>query len=155
MRLARIYNRELNDWLPFNQIHQMQTELNRLMGNILPTFQRETEFFTGWVPAMDVYENKESLLVKVELPGMQKEDIDISIHEGVLNISGESKCECGDTQTEMNRSERNYGRFHRSFNLPKPVAVEKVSAQYKDGILTVTLPKMEEARPRQIEVNVA
>jgi HSP20 family protein len=125
------------------------------MGNILPAFESETEFFSGWVPAMDVYENNESLLVKVELPGMKKEDIDISIHEGVLSVSGESKCECNNAQTEINRSERNYGRFHRSFSLPKPVAVEKVSAQYKDGILTVTLPKMEEAKPRQIEVKVA
>ena len=77
MRLARIYNRELNDWMPFNQMHQIQSELNRLMGSILSPLQPETEFFTGWVPAMDVYENNETVLVRIELPGMRKEDIDI------------------------------------------------------------------------------
>ena len=155
MRLARIYNRELNDWMPFNQMHQIQSELNRLMGSILSPLQPETEFFTGWVPAMDVYENNETVLVRIELPGMRKEDIDISVHENVLNISGERKVENIDNQTEVNRSERSYGRFHRSFTLPKLIAVDKVGAQYKDGILTITLPKMEEAKPRQISVNVA
>ena len=109
----------------------------------------------GWVPALDVYEDKDNLTVKAELPGMKREEIEVSLHDGALTISGERKSETKDGNAEVYRSERFVGRFQRTVTLPSPVASDKVKASYKDGILTVTLPKAEEAKPRKIQVNVA
>jgi HSP20 family protein len=125
------------------------------MENPLTDFARTNEFFNGWVPAVDVLEDKDSIIVRAELPGIKKEDIDLSLHEGVLSLSGERKEKGRSEDSETYRSERFYGRFHRTVTLPKPVAADKVQASYKDGLLTVTLPKTEEAKPRQIEVNLA
>jgi HSP20 family protein len=105
-----------------------------------------------WTPALDLYEGKDELVVRAELPGMKKEEIDIALHEGVLSISGERKAEVLPEDSEPHRSERFFGRFQRSLELPKPVKVEEVKAAYRDGILTITLPKTEEAKPRKIEV---
>ncbi len=104
---------------------------------------------------MDLYEDKDNLIVKAELPGMKKEGINISFHDGTLTISGERNLEEKHEGAEPCRSERFFGRFHRTLALPKPVQSDKAKAAYKDGILTVTLPKTEEAKPKQIEVNVS
>jgi HSP20 family protein len=109
---------------------------------------------SGWSPALDVYEDKDNVYVKVELPGMKKENIDLSLHDGMLSISGERKAESRHEEAEVCRSERFHGRFQRTVSLPTAVMSDKVKAAYKDGILTVTLPKTEEAKPRQIDVNV-
>ena len=90
----------------------------------------------------------------VELPGMRKEDIEISLHDGMLTISGERKDESADEGEKDGRSERFVGKFRRSISLPTRVDADKVNASYKDGILTVTLPKAEEVKPKQIQVNV-
>jgi len=111
-------------------------------------------FRSGWMPALDVYEDKDNVVLKAEMPGMRKEDIDISLHEGVVTISGERKEETKKEGSDVYRSERFFGRFQRSFALPTSVNAEKVAASYKDGILTVTLPKAEEAKPKQIPINV-
>jgi len=94
------------------------------------------------------------VIVKAELPGMKKEEIEISLHDGVLSLSGERKAQDKYEEADTCRSERFLGRFHRTFELPAPVEADKVKATYQDGILTVTLPKSEEAKPKQIEVNV-
>lgn len=126
------------------------------MENPLAELARSTEFFNGWVPSVDVLEDKNNVIVRAEVPGMHKEDIEISLHEGVLSLTGERKAENGNTENgQVYRTERFYGRFHRTITLPKPVANDKVKAQYKEGLLTITLPKTEEAKPRQIEVNVS
>ncbi|HET7624030.1 MAG TPA: Hsp20/alpha crystallin family protein [Verrucomicrobiae bacterium] len=111
--------------------------------------------FSGWFPPLDLREDKDNVVVTVELPGMKKEDIEISLHEGNLTISGERKEEEKSESAEVYRTERFTGRFNRVVGLPVPVATDKVKAQYKDGVLTVTLPKTEEAKPRQIEVQTA
>jgi HSP20 family protein len=110
--------------------------------------------FLGWTPAFDVYEEKDNFVVKAELPGMKKEDINVSLHDGTLIISGERKGETKGEEAEVYRSERYFGKFQRAVALPATVATDKVNAEYKDGILTITLPKSEEAKPRQIEVKV-
>ena len=92
--------------------------------------------------------------MKAELPGMKKEDIDVSLHDGALSISGERKSEEKLENAEVYRSERFFGRFQRTVALPATVDAAKISAQYKDGVLTVTLPKAEEAKPKQIDVQV-
>jgi len=103
---------------------------------------------------LDVYEDKDNFVLRAEMPGMRKEDIDISLHDGLVTISGERKEETKKQESDVYRSERFFGRFQRSFALPTSVNAEKVAASYKDGILTVTLPKAEEAKPKQIPINV-
>jgi HSP20 family protein len=115
-------------------------------------FQRQTQLFSGWSPAMDIYQNNDAVIARVELPGMRKEDIEISLHDGMLTISGERKSETGEGE-QAERTERYIGKFRRSVSLPTQVDPNKVSASYRDGILTVTLPKAEEAKPKQIQVN--
>ena len=154
MNLIRINNPNWWDVSPVRRWGTLQDEVNRFFQNPWGELARSSEFFTGWAPALDLYEDKDQLTLKAELPGMKKEEIDIAIEDGVLSISGERKRgeDCG--EAESYRSERFFGRFNRSLTLPRPVDVNKVKASYKDGILTVTLPKTEAARPKQIEVNV-
>jgi len=104
--------------------------------------------------ALDLYEDANNVYVKAELPGMKKEDIDLSLHDGCLSISGERKSESSHEGAEIYRAERFFGRFQRTVTLPTSVAADKVKAQYKDGILTVTLPKSEDAKPKHIDVNL-
>ena len=106
-------------------------------------------------PALDVSEDTDNVFVKVELPGMKKEEIDISLHEEVLSISGERKHEEEKEEGELFRSERFFGKFHRSVALPATIAGDKVSATYKDGILSVTLPNAVEAKPKRIPVSIS
>jgi len=113
---------------------------------------RQSQLFTGWTPALDLYQDKDNVTAAVELPGMRKEDIEISLHDGMLSISGERKSET--KKEEAARTERYFGKFRRSITLPAQVDSNKVTASYKDGILTVTLPKAEEAKPKQIQINL-
>jgi HSP20 family protein len=150
MKLMRWQRPEMSSWDPFDQLTSIREEINRLFESPLADGARGSEFF-GWAPAVDVYEDKDTLVVKAELPGMNKEDIEISLHQGSLIISGERKFESGG-EGEASRSERFFGRFQRSVELPKLVDANNVSANYKDGILTVRLPKTEESKPKQITV---
>jgi HSP20 family protein len=140
---------------PFDRLTNLREEINRLFDVPSGDLGRETEFFTGWSPALDVYEDKDNLTVKAELPGMKKEQIELSVHDNTLTISGERKVERTESDGEPSRAERFFGRFQRTVTLAKPVDVNKVNARYKDGILTITLPKTEESKPRQIEVKVS
>ena len=113
---------------------------------------RTGQLFTGWSPALDLYESGDHFVAVVELPGMRKEDIDISLHDGTLTIGGERKRESNNGETAQ-RSERYVGTFRRSISLPARVDSARVNATYEDGILKVTLPKAEEAKPKQIQVS--
>jgi len=104
---------------------------------------------------LDVKQDKDNVYVRVEIPGMKREEIDISLHDGMLTVAGERKHEGEMPEGEAFRRERFFGRFHRSVSLPTAVDSGTVKAVYRDGILTVTLPKAEEAKPRQIEVTVS
>jgi HSP20 family protein len=121
----------------------------------LAELARSSQLLSGWTPAFDVYEDKDNVYVRAELPGMKKEDIELSLHNGSLSISGERKGEENLKEAEVYRSERFFGRFQRTITLPTPVAAEKIKAHYKDGILNVTLPKAEEAKPKHINVSVS
>jgi HSP20 family protein len=154
MRLMRWQRPEVSTWGPFDQWSNLREEINRLFDVPFGDLGRESEFF-AWAPAMDIYEDKDHLVVKAELPGMKKEDIEISLHQGSLLISGERKTESQGDEAETSRSERFFGRFQRALELPKPVDANRVSAVYKDGILTVTLPKTEESKPKQITVKAS
>ena len=153
MRLMRVNRPDAWKWSPIDQLSTLRNEINRLFENPLAEFGG-SEVFNTWAPAVDLYENKDNLVVTAELPGLKKEDIDISLHEDNLTIAGERKVEKQYGEDETQRAERFYGRFQRTIGLPKKVDVNAIKASYKDGILTVTLPKAPEAKPRQIEVNV-
>lgn len=143
------------DWNPVRQLSSsLRDEIDRLFGSPLSWLEDGSQpFSSGWHPAVDVYEDKDNLFVRAELPGMKKDEIDISLHEGVLTLSGERKLEKEYDQAESHRVERFVGRFQRSITLPAPVDAAKVRATYKDGILAITLPKAEEAKPKQINVS--
>jgi len=107
-----------------------------------------------WHPAVDVLESKDSYLVRAELPGMKKEDIKVEIKDGTLVLSGESKSEKPAEGVEYRHVERVAAKFWRSFSLPETAKQDGIEATYKDGILEIRVPKVEQAKPRQIEVNV-
>ena len=113
---------------------------------------RQSQLFSGWTPALDLYQNNDNIVAMVELPGMRKEDIEISLQDGMLVIGGERKEEVNETNGAT-RTERYMGKFRRSITLPSRVDPNKVNASYKDGILTVTLSKAEEAKPKHIQIS--
>ncbi|HEY3762026.1 MAG TPA: Hsp20/alpha crystallin family protein [Verrucomicrobiae bacterium] len=146
MKLTRV-----STWPTLGRLTDLRDEIDRLFEAPLA----RTSEFLGWTPAFDVYEEKDNFVVKAELPGMKKEDINVSLHDGNLIISGERQVETHNEGTEIYRAERYFGKFQRAVSVPAMVAADKVSAQYKDGILTITLPKTEEAKPKKIDVNVS
>ena len=114
------------------------------------------EFGGAWLPPVDIYSTGEhALVIKAEIPGMNKDDIDITVENFTLTIRGEKKTEQAVKDDQFHRVERSYGAFTRSFALPHTVDSSKVEAEYKDGVLTIKLPQREDAKPKQIKVNVA
>lgn len=157
MKLIRYQEPELAQWNPpFNRLASLREEMNRILDGSLAAFTSgNVGLFGGWSPAVDVVQDKDNVFVKAELPGMKKEDIDISFEDGILTICGERKEEAEVREGEAYRSERFFGKFHRTVSLPTKVDAEKISAAYKDGILTVQLPKAAEAKAKQIDVAVS
>lgn len=153
MSLIRYQFPETSPWPSSDRLSTLRDEVNRLFDFSWPS--RDSGLFSGWSPALDVHDNKDSLVVQVELPGMKKEEIDIALHEGVLTVSGERKAESERKEGEVFRSERYFGKFQRSVTLPIAVDAGKVKASYKDGILSIDLPKAEEAKPKQIAISVS
>lgn len=153
MSLIRYQFPQVPAWPTFERVSTLRDELDRLFDFALPS--RDSGLFGGWTPALDVHDEKDNFTVRVELPGLKKEDIALRLHEGVLTISGERKREQENKEGNTFRSERYFGRFQRSVTLPAQVDAAKVKATYKDGVLTVDLPKAEEAKPKHIEVAVA
>jgi len=109
---------------------------------------------TSWAPAVDIEETAEAYVLRAEMPGLKKEDVKISLSNDVLTISGEKKFEEKSQDKRYHRVERSYGAFQRSFALSAPIQADKVSASFKEGILTVMVPKSEEAKPREIDIQV-
>jgi len=151
MRLTRYQRPDLWSWSGFSRLTNLQDEINRLFEGSV-TNGRGSDVFNSWAPTMDVYEDADNLIVRAEIPGMKKEDIEISFQGSVLTISGERRSEKRVEGAQPAREERFFGRFTRSVSLEKQVNSGAIKANYKDGVLTVTLPKAEEAKPRQIEV---
>jgi len=154
MNIVKWQRPTLTTWPSFGRLSDLRDEIDRLFESPLTELTRTSNLLSGWTPALDVYEDKDNYTVKAELPGMKKEEIEVSLHEGTLSISGERKSESKHEDAEVYRAERFFGRFQRTVSLPSAVAVDKVKAAYKDGILTITLPKTEEAKPKHIDVAV-
>jgi len=130
--------------------------MNRIFGDVYARRGDDDVMARGdWMPLVDIYENdRHELLIKAEMPGMKREDIDIKVENNTLTIRGERRRESEVREEQYHRVERSYGSFSRSFSLPSTVDSEKVSAEYKDGVLTILLPTREEAKPRQVAVQV-
>jgi HSP20 family protein len=155
MNMTRWQRPELATWPAFGRLSELRDEIDRLFEVPLAGLARSGQWLSGWTPALDMHEDNDTVTVQMELPGMKREDIDISLHDGSLSISGERKVEGKYAEAEVYRAERFVGKFQRTVPLPAPVAGDKAKAQYRDGVLTITLPKTEEAKPKQIEVQAS
>ena len=152
MNLIRYQVPDSAPWSALDRWSNLRDELNSFFDMpFWSSFGRAGQLFTGWSPALDLYESGDHFVAVVELPGMRKEDIEISLHDGTLTIAGERKSSSSNGE-RAERTERYVGSFRRSISLPARVDANKVSATYRDGILTVTLPKPEEAKPKRIDV---
>ena len=151
MRLIS-YKPQLTPWSPFDRMASLRDLLDSAFE--LASSGADLTGQRGWMPPLDIREDEEKVTVTLEAAGLKKEDFDISLHDDNLTISGERKSESEKREGESFRSERVFGRFSRTVTLPNQVKADGVTAAYTDGVLTVTLPKAEEAKPRKIEVNV-
>lgn len=136
---------------PLDAVSRLQEEMQQWLQS--PLGDLGSQFFRVWAPALDVYEDKDHVVVQLEVPGMKKDDFEIALHGDVLSIAGERRLEEKRQKASGYRTERFEGRFQRSVTLPKAVQGDQVKAAYKDGILTITLPVAEEARPKHITVS--
>jgi HSP20 family protein len=138
---------------PFRDLRTLQEEVNRLFStNLTRSFGEEAIGRGAWSPSVDIYENKDQIVLEAELPGMKKEDFDLSIENNVITLRGERQFEKKEDNDNYHRVERSYGAFTRSFTLPQTVSSEGATAEYQNGVLRVTLPKREETKARRIEV---
>ncbi|MEK6288437.1 MAG: Hsp20/alpha crystallin family protein [Acidobacteriota bacterium] len=142
--------KSLRNLMTTDPFFMLQNRLSRLY----EPFAEENFPLTTWVPACDIYETAKEIVVKAELPGLKKEDVFVSIENNVLTIHGERKFEEEVKRENFHRVERTYGEFLRSFTVPTFTDADKILAEFKDGLLMVTLPKREESKPKQIEVKV-
>jgi len=154
MNILKWQRPTLTPWTSFGRLSDLRDEIDRLFESPLTELTRNSNLLSGWTPMLDVYEDKDNYTVKAELPGLKKEDINVSLQDGTLSISGERKNESKHEDAEVYRTERSFGRFQRSVTLPAAVSADLGKATYKDGILTITVPKAEEAKPKQIKVSV-
>ncbi|KPL18210.1 MAG: hypothetical protein AMJ92_08980 [candidate division Zixibacteria bacterium SM23_81] len=142
-------------WRPWGDLVSIQDEVNRLFDDSFGRIPaRWIESGMRWSPAVDISENKDKIYVDVEIPGMKKEDIKVSLENGVLSLKGEKKQERELKEENCHRVERQYGSFVRSFELPMPVQADKIKASYRNGVLHVELPKAEEVKPKEIPIEV-
>lgn len=139
---------------PFRDLRALQDEVNRIFTtNLSRTFNDEGLGRGAWAPSVDIYENKDQIVLEAELPGMNREDFDLTIENNVLTLRGERRFEKKDESDTFHRVERSYGSFTRSFTLPQTVSSEGATADYKNGVLRVVLHKRQEVKPRRIEVS--
>ena len=145
----------LTKWNPFRELEEIQSRLSSLFGRTpLKGLGEETMTVSEWAPLVDITEDEKEYLIKAELPEVKKEDVKVTVENGTLSITGERKFEKEEKGKKYHRVERAYGSFMRSFTLPEGTTGDKVSAEFKDGVLKVHLPKSEEAKPKSIDVKV-
>jgi HSP20 family protein len=144
-------------WEPFKELEDLQNRLSNLFGRapVRRTESKEDITLAEWAPLADITEDDKEYLIKAELPDVKKEDVKVTVENGVLTLSGERKFEKEEKNKKYHRVERAYGSFMRRFTLPDDADPENVKAEFKDGMLTVHLSKSEKAKPKQREVAVA
>lgn len=135
------------------ELLRLHDRINRLFNLSQQDFDDEAFISGSWTPACDIVETQDSLILRAELPGVRRDDIDISLDNGVLTLRGSRELEQESQECTYHRIERSYGNFARSFTLPRSIDAERISANYTDGVLEIRMPRREETRPRQIRVN--
>ena len=143
-------------WNPFHEFENLLERYNKGSGSNPGTSMTSDLGFADWAPSVDIEEAEDKYVIKADLPGVDKKDIDVKLENGVLSIRGEKQTQKETGKgTKRHRSERFHGTFARSFTLPDAVKAEKVDASYKDGVLALTIPKAEEAKPKSIDIKVS
>ena len=139
---------------PFRELRSLQDDMNRLFMSNLSRGEGNEGFMSGsWSPSVDIFENEDKLVLEAELPGMKREDIELSIENNIVTLKGERKFEKKAEGDNYHRVERSYGSFTRSFSLPQTVTSEGANAEFNNGVLRVSLPKREETKARKIEIS--
>ncbi len=138
---------------PFRGFATLQDQVNRIFNETVSKGDIGSAL-TAWAPSVDIYETPNELVVKADLPDVEEKDIDVRVENNLLTIRGERKFSKEISEDNYLRVERTYGSFSRSFSLPNTVNPEAIKAEYKNGVLTLTLPKREESKPRQVKVNI-
>lgn len=141
-------------WDPFRNIATLEQQMNRLFRHSFDAGGNDGAALASWAPAVDIYETENELVIKADLPEMDEKDLDVRIENNLLTIRGDRKFEQKVKQDNYLRVERSYGSFHRSFSLPSTVNTEAIKAEYKNGVLTVDLPKRAESKPKQVKIGV-
>jgi HSP20 family protein len=139
---------------PMTSLRRLNTLLDEAFGAWPMQGQENGALTSSWIPACDVFEDKEAVKIVAEVPGVKPEDVKISLENNLLTIRGEKRQQAEEKNERVHRYERSYGAFERAFSLPTTVDPEKIQANYANGVLTVTIPKADRARPREIPVNV-
>jgi HSP20 family protein len=142
-------------WQP-TELFDLRNEMNRIFDNFRSDeAASEASHAATWRPSVDIAENKNEFVITADLPGITREDIDVSVTEGRLTLRGERRQTLDEKSGSVHRAERVWGRFARVFDLPAAVSVDRIAAICRDGVLTITVPKAEEAKPKQIEVKIS
>lgn len=140
-------------WDPFRNVSSLQEQVNRWFESSLPN-RGDNSALTTWAPVVDIYETESELVLKADLPDINEKDLDVRVENNMLSIRGERKFEQQVKEDNYLRIERRYGSFSRSFGLPNTLNTEAIKAEYKNGVLTVELPKRAESKPKQVKINV-
>jgi HSP20 family protein len=140
-------------WDPFRDLVTLSDRLNRALSDTAGPSSATS--YGAWSPAVDIFERADGLVIRAEIPGVSKDDIDVRIENNVLTLHGERRREDGFDEAAAHRLERIYGSFTRSFSLPTSVDAAKIAASYRDGVLEIVLPKAEEAKPKRIQIQSA
>jgi HSP20 family protein len=146
--------RDVTAWHPVSNVLDEFNQLHRVFDTVFDHRLGSSAGEMSFMPAVDIVEREGSFDIRIELPGVTKEDVKITVNNGVLTVKGEKKVEEEKKGENYRRVERSYGSFLRSFNLPKSVASDKIDASYDNGVLSISIPKAEEAKPKEIEVRV-
>ncbi len=141
-------------WDPFHGLSSLQEQVNLLFESNLPA-RSDNSALTAWAPAVDIYETENELVIKADLPEVEEKDLDVRVENNMLTIRGERQFEQKVNEDNYLRIERTYGSFSRSFSLPNTVNTEAIKAEYKNGVLSIELPKRAESKPKQVKVSVA
>lgn len=146
----------LTHYSPARDLLGIADDMNRLVNSFFSKEPRETSLFQGsWSPNVDISEDENNFYLKADLPGMDREDVKVRFEDGLLTITGEKKSEVEKKDVDYHRVERAYGKFERSFRVPTQIVTEKIDAKFDKGVLTITMPKAEEVKPKEIEVKIS
>jgi HSP20 family protein len=155
-RPEKINMKTLTRWSPFRELEMLQDRLSTLFAGVTPRTSGEASFgFADWTPAVDVSEDEKEYLIKAELPEVQKETVKVTVENGTLRITGERKVEKEEKGKKYHRLERAYGSFERTFTLPQDAKADALTAEFKEGVLKVHVPKSEQVKPKPLEVKVS